>query len=320
LAETTIVIPLYHPNPRYLDVLFDSILKQVYQDFDIVISDDGADKAIIDKSLPSSLEPRTLYVKNERKKGIFGNLNNGIQHAKGEFIQIFCQDDAMLPLLLESNAGILRANADVDMVFSSFDFMSEEGKPIPLNRKDMKFIPTVLKPGEANNYFLFFGCMPGNLSPVMIRKTLFDKAGWFDEDMKYAGDFEYWIRASKHTNLYFSKAIHLYVRNHDERASATLGTYKRFNEIKRILDYLIQHNQLPATVKTLKRYVHIYLFRGLFSYTAKRLFVMKKSEWKELWQIFDGRPYSWKTAIVTFFYPKSRAVKQLIQHMEVARP
>src|SRR5688500_571318 len=120
--EISVVIPVFHPSKIYLQELFGSLLLQELSDFEIIISDDSYAESLIYSVLPEALKSKTRYVRNCTGNGIFKNLNNAIKNTNSEYIQIFCQDDVMLPTLLSSNIEFLKKHSECDMVFCHFDF------------------------------------------------------------------------------------------------------------------------------------------------------------------------------------------------------
>lgn len=319
MSKVTIVIPIYKPNPKYLRELFNSIQSQLYTDFDVVISDDGDDGDIIHTLLPDALTHKTLYICNTLTHGIFGNLNNGLWHAKGDYIQIFCQDDVMLPTLLGNNLKSLEENPEAGFVFTMCNFIIGTDQYVDFDYGFIQFIPKILLPVEANNFFLYFGCIPGNLSTVMLRKKLLDEVGLFNETYQFAGDYEFWVRSAQHKQIIFSKEMHLHVRNHSSSASMTLGTFTRYHEIKNIYKFLIDNNSIPLYKKTLRRYLHRNLLRAILAFIAVKNIKMRKSDWKVIRKIFDGKPYSYRLALLSFLSPVTPSIKKLIRHMEIVR-
>jgi glycosyltransferase involved in cell wall biosynthesis len=317
--KVSIVLPVYQPNRQYLADLFRSIEEQSFRDFDMIISDDADDRMMITETLPGHLRTRTRYVRNEGQHGIFSNLNHAIRHATGEYIQILCQDDILLPELLEANLTGLEQNPNAVMAFSHFDFVNAAGKPMRFNRWDLHYIPSVIPSSEANNYFLYYGCMPGNLSPVMLRRTAITAAGPFDVQYKFAGDYEFWIRVAKYGDIVFDKRINLFIRDHDDRASSMLGTFERFKELRPILRYLIQHNSMPVEKHVLRRYLHVHVFRCVVSFAARKLLTFKHLDWRSIVQIFDGKPYSLWYGFLSFLQPMPKSCIPMKTFMEVDR-
>jgi glycosyltransferase involved in cell wall biosynthesis len=160
-------------------------------------------------------------------------LNNALKWVKGDLIQFFCQDDIMHEDFIKKQVVDFDANGNVGMVFSAFSEIDDQGNllkskcPRPFNPKHNLFISTQ----EASDYFIKFGCFQGNLSPVMLRKEVFKRSGYFNSELKYAGDFEYWVRLSTDFGMYYRNEIGLEVRHHANRASSILSNHQLLHDL-----------------------------------------------------------------------------------------
>lgn len=246
--KISVVIPVYNPEPVFLRNAIDSVRKQTYQAFEIVISDDTENEQLVASIIDDqNSEPPIKCFSHKGEKGIFSNLNNAISHAQGEFIQILCQDDELKPNCLEEQKKVLARHPGVGIVFSQFDVISEKGEKGKLESKfNYRYqFPDYLKKDDMKYWLLVFGCLPGNLSPVMIRKSVIDRIGLFNPDLKYAGDFDYWSRAAQHVDFYFNKKSLLYVRRHDQQASRTLSYSELVKDRIAVYSRLLENQTYP---------------------------------------------------------------------------
>jgi len=317
--KITLVIPIYQPQLEYLRELFVSIGNQDYPNFNVVISDDGDGESMVWKVMPDHLASRVKYVSNAGSKGIFRNLNHALLHAEGDFIQLFCQDDVMFPSLLSKNYASFVQHPNAVISFTLAEFQLDSGEKIEFDYSFMRFIPDVLTSEIANNYLLYYGCLPGNLSNVMMRRTLVEKLGKFDETFAFAADYDYWIRASKFGDIVVVKEPHLTIRNHQKSASIEMGTLHRYVEIKEIYQRLIEANSMPFEKRTLIRHIHKSVFRSVVSYFVRKKFRITPANKKELSSIFNGHPYSFWTAFLVFLVPTTRETQKLKMYMENIR-
>lgn len=101
----SVVMPVYN-NEKYLPMAVRSILEQDYEDYELIIVDDGStDKTpqIVDRIVSDSTKVRAIHQENQ---WIYASFNRGIQEAKGQYIYIVNSDDRLcpgaLPLLARS--------------------------------------------------------------------------------------------------------------------------------------------------------------------------------------------------------------------------
>lgn len=263
----SVVVPVYKPD-HFFNEMLESILGQTYPNFELILSDDAPlsfPKAVLNKLGSNKIS----YLINEGRKGIFPNLNHAIRHAKGDFIQVFCQDDVMYPNCLAEQVKALTAHPSAGMVFADFDTIHYDTLAKKKN-KPPGF--SLTEHQTAINKFVSRGCLPGNLSPVMLRNSAIGQVGVFNEDFVYAGDFEYWVRLSlKGYDYVYNNACLLAVRTHPARASQTLPYTDYVKENSMIYRELLIHQTINKSPWKIKAYINekngIRLFKGLLKRT-----------------------------------------------------
>jgi len=97
MPEISVCIPTYEfkgKGVKYLADIFDSLRKQTFQDFDIVISDHSQDNVIHDFCEEISKEFSIIYLKNPNDRGFQGsNINCVMENAEGRILKLLMQDD-----------------------------------------------------------------------------------------------------------------------------------------------------------------------------------------------------------------------------------
>jgi glycosyltransferase involved in cell wall biosynthesis len=248
----SIVMPTYN-GMKYLKEAVDSVLSQEHQDWELIISDDCSTDGTREY-LASLRDPRVQIHFQPANLNIFGNLNFLFAHATAEITQILCQDDyfidsGALGRLLQYWSGLspeiafLRAN---HLAGANQRLIDYEGS----------VLPSVVTPNRSDLLFFIFGCIPGNLSNVLIRTEAVRNAGWFRTDLPYSGDFEFWSRLGRSRPWAISRANITYVRGHSGQASHYLNRGgELLPQMRCILDTLY-HNLTatgypPATLRLL---------------------------------------------------------------------
>jgi glycosyltransferase involved in cell wall biosynthesis len=92
----------------------DSVLNQTWRSLELIVVDDGSDLPVV---LPHS-DPRLRLIRNDTSRGLSEARNIGFRAASGEYLCMLDDDDWYLPHKLEQQLSFLRANPDVDLVFS----------------------------------------------------------------------------------------------------------------------------------------------------------------------------------------------------------
>lgn len=219
-AKISIVMPTYN-GMKYLEEAVGSVLSQSFQDWELIISDDGSSDGTRDY-LTALEDPRIRVHLQPQNLNIFGNLNFLFSKAQGEVTQILCQDDYFTGS--DSLDKILTqwSSLPPEVAFLRMNHTAEANKG--LARYEGAYLPTIVKPGDSDLLFFIFGCIPGNLSNVSVRTSAVKEAGWFRTDLPYAGDFEFWSRLGHVHSWSISRVRAVQVRGHSGQASKTLNT------------------------------------------------------------------------------------------------
>jgi glycosyltransferase involved in cell wall biosynthesis len=243
----TIVLPVFN-GERFLREALDSIFSQTLQDWELIIGDDQSN----DRSaeiIASYRDERLRYLRNIRRRGIFGNLNDLISVAGSEYIKIFCQDDVMEPACLAQQLQFMREKPS--LAFSRVLQLASDTRGFREQDASLRRLPESIPPSAAALAFFLFGNIPGNLSNVMLRATAWRRAGGFREDLPYAGDMEFWFRVATREPFGVLHERLNFVRAHDGQASVFLN---RNNELvpqaDEVLETIYQH--LPAITRARK--------------------------------------------------------------------
>ena len=126
----SVCIPAYN-RASVLPALLDSVLTQAFEDYEIVICEDGSPqraeiRAIVER-YQSVYADRIRYIENQRNLGYDGNLRELVNRALGTYCLFMGNDDLMCPQALTALAGAVERHPDVGVVVRSYQ--SFEGEP-----------------------------------------------------------------------------------------------------------------------------------------------------------------------------------------------
>ncbi len=245
----SVVIPVWRPDETHWRNCLASVLAQTHQPLEVMVADNDPDHGVAKKVVEEMPDDRLRYLPNPDNPGIFRNLNFALRHSKGAFIQIFCQDDRMLPNLLEGQLRALDLFAQAGFVYSQWHAIDETGQRVNTCEKNAH--PYLYFSAEKAAMNLFkYGCLPGNLSAVMIRRQLLEVNGFFEEELRYASDFKYWAAATRHGGMAVCMEPLFEVRRHSKQASRVLGADLWLQEAAPIYHDL--YERLPQELKNWK--------------------------------------------------------------------
>lgn len=158
-----------NPNPVMLKESIDSILRQTYKDFELIIVDDGSDESI-EPLIHGITEDGRVKVFRIPHAGLGAALNHGISKSQGEYIARLDDDDMMLPSRLAKQVEFLDSHTDVSCVGTWF-----------YDKVGNKYYPHKAYPVDHDN--IVKGLLEVHFklahTAVMFRRTAFDKIGGY---------------------------------------------------------------------------------------------------------------------------------------------
>jgi len=189
----SVILPTYN-RAKLLDRAMRSILSQDYSNLELIVVDDCSTDETRDV-VAGFCDEKIKYYRQEKRRGAAAARNRGIKESRGEYIAFQDSDDEWLPGKLSRQMAVfLVSPPEVGVVYSSF-YRIEGGK---------KFV--FPKTGQAKGGNIHRSLMFENFvttQAAVVRRTCFEKVGFFDESMPRLQDWELWIRISRHFSFEF---------------------------------------------------------------------------------------------------------------------
>jgi glycosyltransferase involved in cell wall biosynthesis len=252
MPKVSVVMTLYNCE-EHIEEAIQSALAQTYKDREIIVVDDGStdQSARLVERFGSAV--RYCYQENG---GAAKATNKGVSLSSGEYIAFLENDDAWMPEKLERQVAVLDHNPEIGAVNNDLRFFSETSE----------WQPDMIKghcPEEPYSRIFLHG-FNFMLSALMLRRSIFDATGGFDEGFKAAGlqDVEWYARLMQVARVrYLPEPLTLF-RRHDVRIAADVMV----DNERHLLDCLwtrFQHDPQKARYLRVRRV-------GYFSDLGKR--------------------------------------------------
>lgn len=207
----SVIIPLYNKAP-YIQRAVDSVLKQTFQDFEIIVVNDGSTDGG-EKILDGYKDDRIKII-NKKNQGVSIARNTGIKHAKFPYISFLDADDYWHTNYLETIRKMIGLYPGVGIIGTGytsnlFDTSDEFNYSLLDNYFEIAIHNTL--------YFT---------SAITINKVFFDNNTGFDPRLKLGEDLDVWFRAILYfgDGLYVPKKLVFYGNEDVNRA-----TNKKYN-------------------------------------------------------------------------------------------
>jgi|Deesub1362A_J573_1020465.scaffolds.fasta_scaffold00522_23 glycosyltransferase involved in cell wall biosynthesis len=189
--KVTVIVPTYN-RAHLLKETIESVLNQTFQDYEILIVDDGStDKT---KEVVESFQIDKIRYIYKKHSGAPETRNKGIENAKGDFIVWLDSDDTLTPNALELTFKEFEKDKTLHVVYGDLDQFYSDLKT---------FYRHVSYPSLTRKELigrLIWG-MPICLCGTMIKKICYKEVGKYDPFFKRAHDYEFWTRLASKENL-----------------------------------------------------------------------------------------------------------------------
>lgn len=250
--KVSVLIPTYNYG-RFLAEAIESVLKQTYTDFEIIIVDNNSTDNTDEVVQNYLSDNRIQYYKNPTNIGMVPNFNKCMEYANGEYIKFLLADDKFHPELLSKFVSILDEYPNVCLVTSNSKSFGLESKvresPFEYLQSGEKIIKESIRDGKGN--FI------GEPTTVMFRTSNL-KLGNFNAKFPSLNDLNFWLRQLTIGDCYFIPEILSYFRIHEQQATIVnkfnnwFDEYNFYKRVKTHNDYNINYSDLDID-RTIKK-------------------------------------------------------------------
>ncbi len=191
----TLVLPCYNRSDELFIRMLDSILKQEFTDFELLIIDNASDKIDIPTILKDYKDDRIQYYRQSQLVRMGENWGTGVRKAKGQWVSIVHDDDYMYPTHLLENYNLIMANPDSVFVHTTPEVYFKENGIKKYNLYDLPFKENINFDGielikACIQYSYIFTCAPA----VMVKREIYVSSLPFSSFPVLTTDINMWFK------------------------------------------------------------------------------------------------------------------------------
>lgn len=250
----SIIMPVFNTPDDFLRQAMDSVLDQIYPNWQLCIADDASTASNVMVTLEeyASKDDRIKILYRRENGHISASSNSALELATGEFITLFDHDDLLTPDALYEVVLMLNQHPEADMIYSDEDKVNANGE----------FSNPYFKPDWSPESFLtrMYTCHLG-----MYRKSIIDEIGGFRLGFEGAQDYDLVLRFTEKTNkIYHIPKILYHWRIHagsTAMAGSQAKLYAYQAAIKAITEAMERRNQPVVSVSEIPNVAGSYLVR-----------------------------------------------------------
>lgn len=239
MGRVSVIIPTFNCS-RYICGAIQSVLNQTYNDYEIIVMDDGSTDDTR-KVLEQFKNKMTYFY--QKNKGVSSARNEAIKLSQGDLIAFLDCDDRWLPSKLATQVKYMIDNPDVAMIHSNVAFVTD-------NYVMRERLDHIVKRHKGFDIFeeLYLGNFI-NTSTVLLRRNCLETVGLFDEELPLAQDYDLWLRIAAKFNVGYQDIVTAHYRFHD--ANISKNTTAQTTEVLHILRKIEEIH--PEMVKKIDR-------------------------------------------------------------------
>jgi glycosyltransferase involved in cell wall biosynthesis len=187
-----------------LGFAIESVLRQTYTDFELLIIDDDSPEDIAG-IVNRYQDPRIRFLCNAENLGAEINWNRCLKEARGRYFKLLPMDDLLAADCLEKQITVLEQDVEqrIALVFSARSIIDNQGKVImkkgyPFGREGVVCGTTLIR-----HTFWLGSNLIGEPGTVLFRRSLAEEVGKFDGNHPYVIDLNFWARLLLHGDAYY---------------------------------------------------------------------------------------------------------------------
>ena len=244
----SVIIPTYNRSGMVQEAI-DSVLDQDFTDYELIVVDDGSGD-----STPTILAGygRAITVLHQSNTGVSAARNHGMAAASGQLIAFLDSDDLWLPRKLATQVKFFKDHPDA-VINQTQERWIRNGVRVNPRQRHHKFSGMIFEPSLAL-------CLVSP-SAVMLKKSLFDDVGVFDEQLPACEDYDLWLRISCRYPVHLIDTPLIIKRGgHADQLSkaAGLDKYRIQSLVKIIESGMLTPRQRRAALTTLNEKCAVY--------------------------------------------------------------
>ncbi|NMG08966.1 glycosyltransferase [Brasilonema sp. UFV-L1] len=249
MPKVSVIIPAYNAI-AYLKEAVESVLKQTFTDFEILIVDDGSSDGTVEW-VSQIKDPRVRLI-SQQNQGSSGARNTGITAASGEYIALLDADDIWEPTKLEKQVRHLEENPSVGLVDTWTVLINQQGKSTG------RVVVSHAEGDDVWKQLVQFKTVCACDSTPLIRRSCFETVGLFNRELPFLEDLDMWIRLAARYRFAVIKEVLVRYRQHPGSKSTNCqGTLEAFRTIVEKAFESVHSDFLPLRERG---YGRIYLY------------------------------------------------------------
>ena len=274
----TVILPLYNKE-KHIENSIKSILNQTFTDFELLIINDCSTDFSANIAA-TYLSERVTLIQHKKNSGLAATRNTGIRKASSNYITFLDADDFWKPTFLEKIYNLIQKFPEAGIFATNYEEIWDKTVKQPRNGSEnlpadfigfIDFFKLNLKQGIYNH------------GSVCLHKEVYEKVGFYNEELNFSEDLDFNIRANYHYKLAYDNSVQMsYFMQTDNQLTRSSIKNKILPDFDKYEDWA-KTNQDVKKYLDFERYV-----------LGKRLKKDNDLRWKKMIVNIDSKNLNWK--------------------------
>jgi glycosyltransferase involved in cell wall biosynthesis len=218
-GKVSVVIPCYN-QAHFLGEAIQSVLRQGYNDLEIIVVDDGSGDGTGEVASGYAKEDSRVRLVRQENRGLAAARNRGLAEAEGEYIVFLDSDDRLVSEALEVGVRELEAHPGCAFVSGICRKITADGSIVP-GWEQFRV--------RDDPYLELLRSCPVYVPAVMYRRSVFDAVGDFDTSYKAAEDYDLYYRILERYPVYCHDTLVAEIRRHEANMTRDRTLMLKYN-------------------------------------------------------------------------------------------
>lgn len=274
----TVILPLYNKE-KHVENSIKSILNQTFTDFELLIINDCSTDTSASIAATYLSESVTI-IQHKKNSGLAATRNTGIKKATSNYVTFLDADDLWKPTFLEKIYNLIQKFPEAGIFATNYEEIWDKIAKQPRNGSEN--LPT-----DFIGYIDFFklNLKQGiyNHGSVCLHKEVYEKVGFYNEELNFSEDLDFNIRANYHYKIAYDNSVQMsYFMQTDNQLTRSSIKNKTLPDFDKYEDWA-KTNQNIKKYLDFERYV-----------LGKRLKKVNDLRWKKMIVNIDAKNLNWK--------------------------
>jgi glycosyltransferase involved in cell wall biosynthesis len=212
VSLVSVIIPAFNAADTIGETL-SCVANQTHRELEILVVDDGSTDGTVE--IAASIQDPRLRIESIPNAGVSAARNQGVMETAGEYVAFLDADDLWLPTKLERQIEMLEATSEAGLSVTAATRVNAAARPL-------EHMP-VWEGEDPCEALLLHSMVIGCISSGVVRRSVLERAGGFDQQLSQSADWDLWLRLARTTKFAVIDEPLVLYRSHPQSMSRDIA-------------------------------------------------------------------------------------------------